>query len=209
MKFIEMEDCMNVVRLATRIYLILLIFCLFGCAGPVKHMRPVSEEMAVSAPVDGKSLVVFMRPSTIGFTTQSSVHYLEDTTPVLIGIVAAKKKVSFETEPGEYIFMVAGENADFLSAEILANKTYYILIQPKLGIWNTRFYLQPIRFSQLDSEEFNGWLSDCEWVEKTPESESWANRNQQTVIGKYETHYPEWRAYDKSKRLALLPSDGI
>ncbi len=172
-------------------------------------MRPVSEEMAVSAPVDGKSLIVFMRPSSIGFTTQSSVHYLENSNPALIGIVAAKKKVSFETEPGEYTFMVAGEDADFLSAEVLANKTYYILIQPKLEVWSTHFHLQPIRFSQLDSEEFNDWLSSCEWVEKTPESESWAKRHQQTVIEIYEAHFPEWQAYDKSKRLALLPSDGI
>ena len=44
-----------------------------------------------------------------------------------IGILSGKTKVAHLTEPGEKLFMVIGENADFMKATLEAGKTYYAL----------------------------------------------------------------------------------
>ncbi len=199
--------------IATRPYVLvtlaLFTFFLSACSGPLINMQPVSEEMAVAAPVDGKSLVIFMRPSLKESNIQSSVHLADESGPSLIGIVAANKKVSFETDPGKFLFMVVGENADFLSAELLANKTYYVLIAEKTGGLEPDFTLNPIRYSELDSDIFNRWLSECEWVENTPNSEAWARSKRAEFGEKYEKYYPQWKAKDKQSAAMLLPGDGI
>ncbi len=196
-----------------RVAVLLILFFhsafLLSCAGPGRLMRPVTEEVAVSAPNDGKSLVVFMRPSDTFTTVQPSVYLIKEDTPSLIGIVAVKKKVAFETQPGEYLFMSLNHKTAFLPAELLANKSYYVLIQPDGDIEKAQFDLQPVRFHQLESDIFNEWLRDCDWMEKSPQAEAWFNSNSHSVIKKYEKHFPEWQAYDKSKHLALFPGDGI
>lgn len=71
---------------------LLLSLLLFGCAGSVKNMRPVPLDRIVSAPEEGKSMVVFMRPSGMGFAIQSSVFEINEENPSIVGIVAAKKR---------------------------------------------------------------------------------------------------------------------
>ncbi len=190
------------------IFIFSLVF-LVSCAGPGRLMRPVSEEVAVSAPNDGKSLVVFMRPSDTINSLQPSVYLIRDDRPSLIGIVAFKKKVAFETAPGEYLFMSLNHKTTFLPAELLANKSYYVVLLPDGDNGKAQFDLQPVRFNQIESDTFNKWLSDCDWMEKSPQAEAWFNSNSHSVIKKYEENYPKWQAYDKSKRLALFPDDGI
>jgi len=189
----------------------LLLISLFfsGCAGSVKHMRSVSEDMAVTDPDDGKALMVFMRPSGIGFAIQSSVYVIEEGEPILVGIVAAKKKVAYQVEPGKQIFMVVGESADFMSADVLPNKTYYALVTPRMGMWKARFSLKPIHNEQLDSTDFYTWLNECEWVVKTPESDLWVMNNKTSIREKHDKYFPEWMRKAPSARPALTPADGI
>ena len=111
--------------------LFLLLF-LSGCAGPVANMQMVPFERIVSAPEKGKSMVVFLRPSGFGFAIQSSVFEITGDTPSLVGIVAARKRVSYQLQPGTHLFMVVGESADFMSAELEANKIYYALVTPRM-----------------------------------------------------------------------------
>ena len=61
-------------------------------------------------------MIVFLRPSTLGFAVQSSVFNATEDTPDLVGIVAAKAKVAYQLDPGDYLFMVIGESADFMTA---------------------------------------------------------------------------------------------
>jgi hypothetical protein len=171
-------------------------------------MRTVQPDEIVSAPEEGKSLVVFMRPSTLGFAIQSSVFEIEGDHPSLVGIVAAKKKVSYQLEPGKHLFMVIGESADFMSAELEENKTYYALVTPRMGVWKARFSLMPIHLSELDSSQFSEWLEACEWVGKNADSENWASENMPSIESKRETYYEKWMSKDVSERPNLLPQDG-
>ena len=195
-------------RFSAYFSVLLLALLISGCAGTVKNMGTVPPDRIVTAPEEGKSMVVFMRPSTLGFGIQSSVFEIRGDNHSLAGIVAAKKKVSYQLEPGEHLFMVVGESADFMSAELEENKTYYALVTPRMGMWKARFSLKPIHADELNSSEFNEWLEACEWVEKTPASDNWASSNMASIQSKHEEYYKKWMSKDLSQRPKLLPQDG-
>ena len=189
--------------------MLLLVLFLSGCAGTVKNMQAVPPERVVTAPEEGKSMVVFMRPSGFGWAIQSSVFEIKEGRPSLAGIVAAKTKVSYQVEPGKHLFMVVGESADFMSAELESNKTYYALVTPRMGMWKARFSLKPVHANELtSSSQLNEWLEDCEWVEKSSASDNWASENMPSIKSKYKNDYTKWISKDLSERPALLPKDG-
>jgi len=187
---------------------LVVVAVLSGCAGPVKRMQVATPDMVSTKPEDGKSLVVFMRPSGVGFGIQSSVFEVKDQQPLLAGIVAAKKKVTYQLDPGEHLFMVIGESADFMSAELDADKTYHALVTPRMGVWKARFSLKPIHADMLASPEFDEWAQECEWVVKTPESDQWARDNMPSILSKQKKYYQKWMSKEASERPRLLKEDG-
>lgn len=189
--------------LATLFYLLLS-----GCAGTVKHMESVPVERVVDIPGEGKAMVVFMRPSGFGFAIQSSVFEVRDNQASLVGIVAAKKKVAYEVDPGSHLFMVIGESADFMSAELEADKTYYARVTPRMGVWKARFSLAPVDAAERDSGDLDEWLDECAWVEKTPASENWARGNMASIQSKQYEYYQKWISKDPADKPQLLPQDG-
>ncbi len=182
---------------------------LSGCTGTVENMRVVPLDKIVAAPKEGKSMVVFMRPSDFGGAYRSSLFEIKkNNPPSLVGIVTAKEKVAYQLEPGKHLFMVMGKNVDFMLAELKANKTYYALVMPKMGRWIARFSLYPVPINQLYSSQFESKLNNCEWVEKTPASDDWLNSNMAGIQSKYKEHYAKWISKDLSERPQLLLQDG-
>lgn len=181
-----------------------------GCAGTVKHMQPSAlEKTATVKPDPGKALLVFMRPSGLGFAVQSSVFKANPVgTGSLVGIVAAKAKVAYQVEPGQHLFMAIGESAEFMTADVLAGKTYYVRVEPRMGMWKARFALEPVKAAMLDSAELGNDLADCSWVERTTDSERWARENLSSVEAKRAEYYPKWQAEATDRKAALLPVDG-
>jgi len=185
-----------------------LALFLSGCAGTVKNMQTVSPEKFDSTPDEGKSMVIFMRPSTLGYAIQSSVFEIIDDQPSLVGIVAAKTQVSYELEPGQHLFMVVGESADFMYADLAANKTYYALVTPRMGAWKARFSLKPIHADELGSHQFSEWAEECESVEKSADSDAWASEHRASIQAKRAKYYAKWMEKDLPERPKLLPQDG-
>jgi hypothetical protein len=181
---------------------------LSGCAGAVKSMRAVPPDQAATSPVQGKAMVVFMRPATLGFAIQSSVFEVKQDEPMLVGIVAAKKKVAYQVNPGKHLFMVVGESADFMSAELDADKTYYALVTPRMGMWKARFSLKPVSAAELQSPDFNKWYGACEWVEKIAAADTWATENMPSIRSKQDAYYTKWMNKDSTARPMLHPEDG-
>ena len=188
--------------------MVMLLLVLSGCASTSNKMRPVPPESVVTAPDSGQSMVVFMRPSSFGFAIQSSVFEIAGDTPSLVGIVSAKTKVAHQVAPGEHLFMVIGESADFMSADLEPDKTYFALVTPRMGAWKARFSLKPVHADTLDSSDFNEWFNSCEWVEKIPEADNWASANMPSIKSKQTKYYEKWMGKDESARPRLLPQDG-
>jgi len=178
-----------------------------GCAGAVKNMRESAPDYAPS-PGPGKAMVVFLRPSGMAFGVQSSVFEMKDKKPVLAGIVAAKKKVAYQVEPGKRLFMVVSEAGDFLSADLAAGRTYYALVTPRMGAWRARFSLRAVDKAQLATTDFASELADCRWVEVGPDSQAWASENMASIESKYSEYYPKWLEKAEGDRPRLLPEDG-
>jgi len=188
---------------------LIIAFFFSGCAGTVKNMRPFEGDPTTIVPESGKAMIVFMRPSTLGFAIQSSVFRVTEGIPDTVGIVAAKAKVVYHVDPGEHLFMVVGESADFMSAEVEAGKTYYTLVTPRMGAWKARFSLEPIARPDQDRTELDGWLGACDWVEKSPATDIWAAENTVNIRDKQTRYYKKWMEKDEADRPRLTPEDGI
>lgn len=188
---------------------ILIIFILSGCSGKVSNMQIASPGEQILAPKDGNAKIVFLRPNTLGNAIQSSIFEIKDNTPKIVGIVAAKKKMSYDLTPGNYIFMVVGESADFMYAEVEANKTYYASITPRMGVWKARFSLEAISSNKNNTKEFKKELDACELVIPNESTFFWARDNQESIQSKYTEYYEKWMSKDISLRPKLLYSDGI
>jgi hypothetical protein len=187
---------------------ILALLLLTGCSGSLKHMQLVESDAVQDSPSAGKSMVVFMRPSTLGFAVQSSVFNVTDGDPELVGLMPAKHKMAYELEPGKHLFMAIGESADFMHADLAANKTYYALVTPRMGAWKARFSLAPVKAAQLGGDEHENWLNSCQWIEKSDTSDQWAQTNMTSILAKQTKYYPAWLKKPEEDQPRLDPGDG-
>ncbi len=195
-------------RLARSALLAALALSASACAGTIKNMKEVPAGTSEPKPAPGKAMVVFLRPSGMGYAIQSSVFEMKGQDPQLVGVVAAKTKVAWQADPGKHLFMVVGESGDFMSAEVEAGKTYFAMITPRMGMWKARFSLKPVGAEEYVSPDFVLGLNGSRWVEKDESSEAWARENAADIRGKYDAYYPKWMEKAEADRPKLLPADG-
>jgi hypothetical protein len=176
---------------------------LSACASTA--MMDAPEPAFVSAPPADQATVVFLRPSNFGFAIQSVVYDVtnDSGTPALVGIVSASKKIGLTTPPGQRRFMVVSEAADFMDAELVAGKTYYALVTPRMGLWRARFSLRPMNWND---PELAGYLGTTNWVQNTSASSDWSRDNMDSVQAKKAEYLVEWLA--KPDKPILRAGDG-
>lgn len=201
-----LKKMQNSLNGSIKILALLSVFLLGGCAGSSSYMRDVAPEAANYSAQSDRALIVFMRPSGLGFAIQSSVFEIVDGNPVFLGIVSAKAKVAHYMEPGAKRFMVVSESADFMDATLDPGKVYYALVTPRFGVWKARFSLRPIRTADLQTEEFAGWYKDTRWVENLESGSNWANANLPSIREKMAGNLPKWE--QKGDRPILAADDG-
>jgi hypothetical protein len=167
-------------------------------------------------PEPGKALVVFMRPSSVGFAIASSVYDAPDADTRFIGVVRSKQKMAYQADPGVHRFMVIAENADFMDATLEAGKTYYVLIQPRMGVWKARFSLFPVHNhadpgDTLQNPDFAKWNAKTELVATSPAGLAWYEDNKASVAEKKADYLVKWNRMLDSDRaeLTLHPHDGV
>jgi len=191
----------------TSIMIVVLLFFV-GCAGSSKYMRVVPDQQVSYIPNDDESVIIFMRPQTLGFAIQSSVFDISTDENKLVGIVSAKKKVAYRTEPGKHFFMVVGESADFMKADIMAGKTYYVLVNPRMGAWKARFSLGPIH-NDINQAKLKSWLNSCVYTENTEKSFKWAEQNAPSIQKRHVDYLKKWNNKPDSRKPMLHPEDGF
>lgn len=167
-------------------------------------------------PAPGKAMVVFLRASSFGGAVQSSVYDTGEAADQFIGILSTKNKIAWQADPGDHLFMVIAENADFMIAHLEAGKTYYALVSPRMGVWKARFSLLPIHNDSsakynVQSEDFREWMSSTAWVRNTAESEQWFREHENNIREKKIDYLRKWNAADPQQHaeLTLKASDGL
>ena len=182
----------------------LFLLLLSGCQSTL--MEPAAEQAQTNAQA-GQSQVVFIRSAFIGKAIQASVYDITSGTPEFIGIVSNDTKVSYMTSPGEHMFMVVGESADFLKANVLEGKTYYSVVSPRIGFWKARFSMHPVRNDEsakfkYHSKDFKEMLSDSLFVEGGAKAKQWAINNANSISSKMNKYLPEWKLKAVEKQQA-------
>ena len=187
--------------------LLLAVLLLSGCAGSTRLMKSAAD--ASYEPLADKAVVIFMRPQTMGFAVQSVAYDIIGNENKLVGIVSAKKKVAYITNPGEHLFMVIGESADFMIADLTAGKTYYALVTPRMG-WNkARFSLTPVHKNQVNLSNLESWKKACIFTENSESSHQWAEKHSRNVEGMRGRYYEKWKQKPKESQPFLKPEDGF
>lgn len=183
-----------------------------GCVATSSYM---TKTVVTPQPTPDKALVVFMRPSRYGGGIQASVYDTSHGGNHFIGIVSAKTKIGYLANPGDHLFMVIGENADFMNADLEAGKTYYVLVSPRMGFWKARFSLLPIHNDanakyNTKSQDFAEWQQETSFVRTNPGAEAWYREHEADINAKQADYMKKWATASPRQKaeLTLHRSDG-
>ena len=181
--------------------LALVLMALFSaCSTMTPHMTVVEGNTQLN-PEEGKALLVFVRPSNYGGAVQATIY--DDTT--YIGTVSANTKVAYQASPGEHMFMVVGESADFMQADLEEGKTYYAQVAARMGVWKARFSFIPVN-GQISEAELNKWLMNTKLTTPNEQGQAWAKQNEADIIKKHDEFLPQWKSKESKKQILLKTS---
>lgn len=181
---------------------LIMVWLLAGCQSTL--MEPATENVLTNNK-NGNAQVVFMRSAFLAQAIQASVFDVTSGEAKFIGVLSNDTKIAYETTPGEHMFMVVGESADFLKATVAEDKTYYAVATPRMGFWKARFSMFPVRNNltgkfQYKSDKFNKMLKSSKFVKKGVKAEQWASKNMKDINKKLAKYLPEWKLKDIAKQ---------
>ena len=183
---------------------------LSGCAGSL--MRDASTQEIAPA-TQGQTQVVFMRSSMVLAAVGCDMFEVVGGELRYIGQLPTGKKLVYETTPGKKVFMAWGTAADFMLANLDGGKTYYSIVRPNWGTGG--FAPTPIRGSStaepdLNSAEFQKWLSETKRIEPNEKAQEWFAKNKdrlQAIYTDYWSRFGNKTSKEKAQR-TLMPEDG-
>jgi len=160
--------------------------------------------------------IVFMRTSFVAGAIGVELFETTNGDLKLIGELSMGTKISYQTAPGEKVFMTYGTAADFMKANVIAGKTYYVIARPNWGTGG--FAPTPIRNDttseyNVKSSDFKSWVTDTELVLPGPEVTDWLKKeeNKQRMQEIYTDYWQRFQTKDvvAIEERTLNPRDGI
>lgn len=128
------------------------IVLIFAACSSTKNIASVVDPVKSLTAPEGKALVYVVRPSKVGFLINFKVYCDNE----FIGLTKGKTYIYAYIEPGQHIFMSQAENKDEVDIELEANKTYFLLQIPKMGLIKARNRIQV-----LDESAGRAELAKC------------------------------------------------
>jgi len=107
---------------------------------PMLFSFSFSPDAEVTPPAKGKAVVYFARPSAIGMLYNFNFFDKDK----FIGKFHGTGYLRYECEPGEHVFWARAENSDFITAELEADKIYFVLAEPHMALATVRVELRPV-----------------------------------------------------------------
>jgi len=192
-----------------RIISLVMLITLLGTTVYAKSAT-MTESNRDLTPKPDQALIIFIRASNFGCAISSSIFDVSSNETKFIGVFKSGVKVAYDVAPGEHVFMVVGESADFMKATMSPGKTYYALVVPRTGAMKARFTLKPLHYFDLASDDFAKWDSKTKLVENTPETVQWAKDNAADIEGKRTRWWAAWSTMppQKQEELTLYDEDG-
>jgi hypothetical protein len=159
----------------------------------------------IQAPRPGNALILFFRPGRMAGVASSSVFDDVD----LVAVLMDSTYTAYETTPGKHRFMVLGEAADFMDADLAENKVYCATVVPRFGVWVARFSLKTITPQDPEWKEVREWISDSSLVTLNSQGRSWAQENTASILEKHDAYLAKWLEKDPGDQPSLYPDDGV
>lgn len=183
--------------------LLILVFIgsLGGCTS--SHMTRLTPDEQTNGPDPDKALINFMRPASFGGAIQSAL-YDGDT---YIGTISANTRLCYQAEPGQHLFMIVGESADFMQANLLPNKTYYVNVAPRPGFLKARFSLRPMN-GQVPQDKIDKWVKATREVKVNEKGKLWANKNGASIQNLKKKYLTKWNQKSEKDKQTLHAESG-
>ena len=195
------------------VFAVVLFLC--GNGGHIALMQEAHASNDTATPIEGKAVIVFVRTNSSDATSvdyrRSPVFKLKsgESEPELVGILPVKTKIAYQIDPGKYLFMVVGESAEFMTAEVLPNTTYYVLILARVGSRTAIYSFKAVDKQEQNSKDFRELIASAKWVENTSASLNWAASNMVSIQAAQTKNYKLWTSKPESERSSLFPNDGV
>ena len=173
--------------------------------------------MAVTAPTaidqtvaENEAAIIFLRPTTYGDAIQAPIVKVEENNAIsLVGISSAWTKILHRTTPGEHTYVVGGESGSKLAATLEKGKYYYVLVDPRIGIFKARFALVPLTEQDLLKKTFRKDFHKCEWVEPAASAHAWFLDNTPSLREKASTAEKKFTEAKPEDRMIITPLHGV
>jgi len=179
---------------------ILAVLGVSGCVGHSVYMRKASELLR---PTEDKALVRFMRPSGYGFGINFNILDGDKD----IGNSVARSQFDYLTVPGKHLFIATSENKVFLTADLEAGKTYYVLTQVYMGAWTARVAFVPVTRSSKYWDKVYQCETNLKMIEPNQAALSkWENTHKVQINKLIEQYNNKWK--DQCDWPVLQVSDG-
>ena len=180
------------------------ITALGGCVTPEPNMKLSQVMEKPLQPGPDEALIYFLRPDYRAFPIHAAVYDGDE----FIGFAPYNQKLGYLASPGRHTFMVVSEAADFMTADLVAGRTYYAQVVPRMGAWRARFSLWAITRQQLGTEEVRGWIEAASPIQNKQEAYTWAENNANSVKTKRDAYYAKWITKSDDLRPHLKAEDG-
>ncbi|HJW32376.1 MAG TPA: DUF2846 domain-containing protein [Holophagaceae bacterium] len=125
-------------------------------------------------PAPGKALVYLARPQRMGALIKVKA-YVDGKS---LGFVMSGSYLAVEVEPGKHEFVVAAENAGFLTAEVAADKIYLVQVAIHMGMWKARTHFEVARPGSDALKEISEKKDKLGAIETTAEGKAWIEQRQ-------------------------------
>lgn len=145
----------------------LFVLLIIGCAGSSKYMVEGTPVEKVPA---GKSVIYFMRPSSLGFAINFQIwdgdHF--------VGLSQAKSYFAYVCDPGKHLFMGFAENKVAVDADLAPGKSYYVGTAVRMGAWKARMLFTPVTRGSELWDKVDGYKQDLKLIAvNKEEAEKW------------------------------------
>lgn len=182
---------------------VILTLLAAGCGSP--FMQPAAAPPVLSREM---AYLCFLRPSALGPAATFDVF---DEQLRFLGEAVSTSYWTIAVEPGEHWLYAGGENISVMHANVLAGRTYYVVVRPRLGAIGPRVQLTALAPRTQEWEKLGDWLADSDQlVADRKAGQAEFDKDVAAVRAQMLEAVRVWRSMNAAERElhTLYPTDG-